>query len=218
MLYHPGEDFLKRVFTHMPIETTYNGHRFRSRLEARWAAFFDSLHARWQYEPEGYDFGYGLKYVPDFWLPEIDLFVEIKPQAFQPDNDCLRKLALLSDATNARTTLMTGDPLDCLPDICVTKYRQWDDFGFDIFFGDGGDNPYRWCVCPVCEKLGFEYFGWSDRVCGDTKTCERIYESRGLRFNKLDTSRSKILYAAANSVRAMRFDVTGNQAIKSWMT
>ena len=25
-----------------PIETTYNGYKFRSRLEARWAVFFDS--------------------------------------------------------------------------------------------------------------------------------------------------------------------------------
>lgn len=26
-----------------PIETHYNGYRFRSRLEARWAVFFDAL-------------------------------------------------------------------------------------------------------------------------------------------------------------------------------
>ena len=26
-----------------PIETVYNGYRFRSRLEARWAVFFDAL-------------------------------------------------------------------------------------------------------------------------------------------------------------------------------
>ena len=25
------------------IETVYNGYRFRSRLEARWAVFFDAL-------------------------------------------------------------------------------------------------------------------------------------------------------------------------------
>ena len=26
-----------------PIETKYNGYRFRSRLEARWAVFFDMI-------------------------------------------------------------------------------------------------------------------------------------------------------------------------------
>jgi hypothetical protein len=35
-----------------PIETRYNGYRFRSRLEARWAVFFDTLGIEYQYELE----------------------------------------------------------------------------------------------------------------------------------------------------------------------
>ena len=35
-----------------PIETVYKGYRFRSRLEARWAVFFDALDIEWYYEPE----------------------------------------------------------------------------------------------------------------------------------------------------------------------
>lgn len=31
--------------------TKYNGVRFRSRLEARWAAFFDLIGWKWEYEP-----------------------------------------------------------------------------------------------------------------------------------------------------------------------
>ncbi|HEX6827105.1 MAG TPA: hypothetical protein VF077_12380 [Nitrospiraceae bacterium] len=37
------------------IETQYNGYRFRSRLEARWAIFFDIAGIAYHYEPEGYD-------------------------------------------------------------------------------------------------------------------------------------------------------------------
>jgi hypothetical protein len=37
------------------IETHYKGYRFRSRLEARWAVFFDALGYEWQYEPEGFE-------------------------------------------------------------------------------------------------------------------------------------------------------------------
>ena len=37
-----------------PIETYYNGYRFRSRLEARWAVFFDALGVPYEYEPEGF--------------------------------------------------------------------------------------------------------------------------------------------------------------------
>ena len=41
------------------IQTEYKGYRFRSRLEARWAVFFDTLGVKWEYEPEGYDLGNG---------------------------------------------------------------------------------------------------------------------------------------------------------------
>lgn len=49
-----------------PIETVYNGYKFRSRLEARWAVFFDSLGIKYEYEPEGYRLPSGDKYLPDF--------------------------------------------------------------------------------------------------------------------------------------------------------
>jgi hypothetical protein len=48
------------------IETRYAGCRFRSRLEARWAVFFDAMGWSWEYEPEGYDLGELGWYLPDF--------------------------------------------------------------------------------------------------------------------------------------------------------
>ena len=51
------------------IETRYKGYRFRSRLEARWAVFFDALCIEWEYEREGFVLPYG-PYLPDFWLPQ----------------------------------------------------------------------------------------------------------------------------------------------------
>jgi len=63
------------------IETHYNGYRFRSRLEARWAQFFDYVcpGIKYQYEPEGFDLD-GVYYLPDFYLPDFDTWVEIKPR------------------------------------------------------------------------------------------------------------------------------------------
>ena len=60
------------------IETEYNGYRFRSRLEARWAVFFDEIGIEYQYEPEGFDLGNGIYYLPDFYIPEADAWIEIK--------------------------------------------------------------------------------------------------------------------------------------------
>lgn len=59
------------------IQTNYKGFRFRSRLEARWAVFFDWLGIEWKYEIEGFQKGDFL-YLPDFYLPKSKLWVEVK--------------------------------------------------------------------------------------------------------------------------------------------
>lgn len=61
-----------------PIETIYNGYKFRSRLEARWAVFFDDAGIRYEYEPEGFKTKSGLCYLPDFYLPDENMYVEVK--------------------------------------------------------------------------------------------------------------------------------------------
>ena len=61
-----------------PIQTQYKGYLFRSRLEARWAVFFDELGIKYEYEPEGYDLGELGWYLPDFYLPEQKWYVEAK--------------------------------------------------------------------------------------------------------------------------------------------
>lgn len=67
------------------IETRYAGCRFRSRLEARWAVFFDQSRIKWEYEPQGLNVSYRLtrregtfSYLPDFWLPDLALWAEVK--------------------------------------------------------------------------------------------------------------------------------------------
>ena len=68
------------------IETNYRGYRFRSRLEARWAVFFDALGIRYEYEPQGFQVrpfyeedGCGpWLYLPDFYLPDFGTWVEVK--------------------------------------------------------------------------------------------------------------------------------------------
>ncbi len=56
------------------IPTEYKGLRFRSRTEAKWAAFFDALKIPWQYKPLDL-----AGYVPDFVIHDR-LLVEVKPE------------------------------------------------------------------------------------------------------------------------------------------
>lgn len=92
------------------IETKYKGYRFRSRLEARWAVFFDALDLIWEYEPEGYTDGES-NYLPDFYLPEVGRdgqFIEIKPTA--PSWEELYKAAPLVVKTQKTLTFLIGYP------------------------------------------------------------------------------------------------------------
>jgi len=84
------------------IETEYNGYRFRSRIEARWAVMFDALDLKYRYEMEGFELADGRWYLPDFWLPDLPglgrgspgWWVEIKGQA--PTEEEHVKAALLA--------------------------------------------------------------------------------------------------------------------------
>ena len=74
------------------IETIYNGYKFRSRLEARWAVFFDALGIEYEYEPEGFSLDYGIRYLPDFALKNVrwrgeenPIYVEVKGVDFYTD-------------------------------------------------------------------------------------------------------------------------------------
>lgn len=61
-----------------PVPVTYAGVRFRSTLEADWAAMLDSLGIVWQYEPEAVRLPSGELYRPDFYLPRIATWLEVK--------------------------------------------------------------------------------------------------------------------------------------------
>lgn len=89
------------------IETQYNGYRFRSRLEARWATFFDAMGVKYQYESEGFQLG-NIWYLPDFYLDTWDCFFEVKPY-FDLARTSVSELAKIDAfARNADTYLLLG--------------------------------------------------------------------------------------------------------------
>jgi hypothetical protein len=84
---------------HRGIPTLYNGIQFRSRLEAKWAAMFDLL--GWKYEYEPYDLP---GWIPDFLLGNT--LVEIKPTTCFPA-DVAEEVEPLADA-DGREVLILG--------------------------------------------------------------------------------------------------------------
>jgi hypothetical protein len=121
------------------IDTHYKGYKFRSRLEARWAVFFDSLKIKWDYEPEGYELGDGDRYLPDFFIYFTEehskleghlnsgYFIEIKPFVVFSDKereDIQRKSLKLARMTNHVVHIIRGDPRNFVVEIAHKYHKE----------------------------------------------------------------------------------------------
>lgn len=151
-----------------PKPTTFMGVEFRSRLEARWAVFFEAAGIAWNYEPRWITLPDG-SYLPDFILPELHLVVEVKP-TFQ--ETAILRLASAVDVLNEPIWEMVDVPffqgaLLTQGDLTVPSQHSlhegaWVTCGLE----DDPDNPqkywgrYWWCECPVCGKVGMTDRGW----------------------------------------------------------
>lgn len=142
------------------IQTRFNGHLFRSRLEARWAVFFTALGLEYRYEPEGFDLD-GLYYLPDFYLPSQNLWVEIKPTALKPGSPDHQKAVAFARAIEARAIEAWEESrIGDYPEYLVLAGDCWPD-GLIVHEGAhlalGIDPCDRYSadliVCPLCGRL-----------------------------------------------------------------
>lgn len=200
-----------------PIETLYNGYRFWSRLEARWAVFFDAAGISYQYEPEGYVGYLGIPYLPDFYLPDLDVYAEVKGTDAQLQKDAekicnaidfnatpiSRGLILLGEMPNADTDQLPIFPLlfwgegvlhtDCLFDIwngAASLARGDRDDERSAAYEMTEDVHYVWepsDSSPVTVKPRYIYAD-SLPICTDPGYINRCYEiARQARFEYGET-------------------------------
>jgi hypothetical protein len=136
------------------IETHYRGCYFRSRLEARWAVFFQMLDVPWHLEPEGFVLSTGARYLPDFLvhLKDRPLWVEIKP----------------ADLPVPQFEQFMEDIKQPAPDPESVTTQEF--VGYDFWWSEGWDNYHKFCICVSCGGVGFEFMGRSERIqCGCNK-------------------------------------------------
>lgn len=140
------------------IETKYKGYNFRSRLEARWAVFLDALGIKWEYEKEGYVVGNNDRpYLPDFYLPETQTWVEVKGAADQLDYQLMADSVDWngglpgtheSDGTTRGLLLLGPLPFvhEAIPGLPFHPILQHHKGGWvnSIVFWNGGFRLYRW--------------------------------------------------------------------------
>lgn len=177
------------------IETEYKGTIYRSRTEARWAVFMTALNFPFVYEPECFDLGKDGWYVPDFWLPSIDSFMEVKPEIMVEGRES-PTLALCRE-TKKDVYVFFGQPK--MPDFgeshCIDNAIK--------HFGEGGeDYSYWFCCCPHCKQVGIEFNGRSDRIA-----CKCPRSSHGDKgYNFQDSRLEGAYHLARNSFRFRKND------------
>jgi hypothetical protein len=147
------------------IETVYNGYRFRSRLEARWAVFFDALAIDYQYEPEGFDLGEAGAYLPDFVLPEFQVYCEIKPKSALECRHCESQCrdSYAWEAGPCVTAYPAGGPPSDVLAFHLAEaltLSKADDHSVLLCYGDPGDYAtHVYTYAPVGVLRGIEIGG-----------------------------------------------------------
>lgn len=161
------------------IETEYNGCLFRSRLESRWAVFFDTLGIKYEYEKEGFDLGKeeiridGLRYVlddtrylPDFWLPKQQCWFEVKGEC--PTQEEYAKARLLAHQSGKHVYIASGEikippveyphddggnpPCPIGPEGHYTKLLEYDPLQIEYYIYP--DWPFSsWNECLKCKNI-----------------------------------------------------------------
>ncbi len=163
------------------IETSYGGYKYRSRVEARWAVFLDALDIRYEYEPQGFDLKNVGPYLPDFFLPDYEYWLEIKGKC--PTADETDKAQQLAIETRQPVFVFYGPPrfdesLPALRHLCgeTTEPPSAQVFAARdaLYFprerdeyerqGIGWDYGYDWVACKWCGRVGLSFAGTITRL------------------------------------------------------
>lgn len=149
------------------IPTEYSGQMFRSRLEAKWAAFFDRCGWQWAYEPQDFD-----GYIPDFRLSfRVPVLVEVKPLLWDEGSESDEEILQAARTKIARSgvkgeLLMLGTRI-------LTERGTDDRLGMMMDINPETDeaSPWGWVFAFRCEHCGNRSFAsednsWHCRVKG----------------------------------------------------
>ena len=209
------------------IETEYRGYRFRSRTEARFAVLFDAAGIAWQYEHQGFNLN-GVRYLPDFYLPELKIYVEVKPTK-EAAKQAAPLLGALMEASGCDGLFAVGSPTIEPPDNFFICSEQ---------FGGGGFCVRRAHIkqCPFCTRISFGYSAGCPCIRGlhvlRAPSCELLRlthalgEAQRARFEFGESGKprpysrfpatSTVRVYAAGAVFCADLDLDDNEVLEPW--
>lgn len=136
-----------------PKETLYKGVWYDSKLEAKWAVFFTSADIEYISKPGTFPKRHGGGYKPDFYLPEFDLYVEVKRNTNDGIQEVLDKCveAIIWGGKIKQILILSDVPIGHSLDGGIWHfpiiYWKADDieWGWWFFFDGWGDGDK--CIC-----------------------------------------------------------------------
>jgi hypothetical protein len=174
-------------------KTKYRSDRMRSRLEARWAKVFDRLGIEYYYEPQAYEFD-GVKYLPDFYLPDLDIFFEAKGVMTDYDKKKISALArglkkdIVIGYPNGTFQLVNmNDPWESDDEEILNQLASplgWVGKGSTILEKCGGCGRWRFLSfeggyeCRVCSYYDGGTLSWNELHYGN----ENLFEEYGIPY------------------------------------
>ncbi|GAA1283524.1 hypothetical protein [Streptomyces javensis] len=210
--------------TLQPADTRYASYRFRSRLEARWAVFFDALGIRWEYEPQSFELlplteavQQRLReeqfrdpqpedaiplgdFLPSFWLPAQAAWFQVA--ATQPTEAGWARFFRFCDLSDQRAFVAVGP----LPDPrTVEEHGHPQEDGFEIH--TYGDQHYAWTRCRWCGFYDLAFDARSARtLCGCHKSRHPDLDAPCCNGDKCYRGDAPEILAAYGAARAARFE------------
>lgn len=179
------------------IQTFYHDVHFRSRIEARWAIFLDTLNIPWEYEKEGYVLN-GACYLPDFWLPDQKRWLEIKGE--YPSTEEEGKAFGLAEATGYPVHIFYGHIPSAKGLEAGWSPPEYPVFMYELIDGIGGlmtDTGYVFGRCPGCGIYDIAYEGRAERFGCDCYDREK---------DKMRTYNDPTIITAYTAARTSRFE------------
>lgn len=128
--YLTEEDPVRNPSGYCPQETFYNGKIYKSRAEVKWAIIFNYLNIKYEYEPKLFNLG-NIKYLPDFYLPNQNYWIEIKSN--QDGIDGENKILELSRYINDPIYVFNGYPRTGLFQNIIDSSYNYEICGFRIY-------------------------------------------------------------------------------------
>jgi len=150
--------------TYKVHQVRYDGQRYRSKTEARYAHIFDALDIAYAYEPEVVALptqNAAVKYLPDFWLRDQKCWLEIKNRGKEPPQpvECWKAWKLAA-VTGFPCFVCFGDPLGQKNLAGGCAYRYDPEGGVQV--------GWQFSECVRCHKIGLAPHG---RVSGLPCAC-----------------------------------------------